>query len=64
MSHDSAIQAVRDDMNRLRGRMFEAVEATGLPGKQEDALKRLIRRCTYDTQADLESVLREMNNAR
>ena len=62
MSQETAIQAVRDSMNRVRGRMFEAIEAAGLPDKQEEAIKRLIRHCTYETQADLESVLREGTN--
>lgn len=51
--------AIREDMNRLRGRMFEAIEAAGLPDKQEDALKRLIRQQTYDSQANLESIVRK-----
>lgn len=54
-----AIQCVREDMNRLRGRLFGAVEAAGLPEKQENAIKGLIRQLTYDAQADLEAVLRE-----
>jgi hypothetical protein len=53
-----AIDQVRSDMNRLRGRLFQAVEAAGLPDKQEHALKGVIRNTTYDAQADLESVLR------
>lgn len=55
---DLAIQQVREDMNRLRGRMFQLVEALGLAQKQEDALKRCIRTTTYDGQANLESLLR------
>lgn len=58
MSQDAAIKEMRDDMNRLRGRLFGAVEATGMPTKQENALKGLIRQLTYDTQANLESHLR------
>jgi hypothetical protein len=53
-----AIEAVRRDMNRLRGRMFQAIESAGLPDKQEDALKGVIRAQTYDAQADLEAILR------
>lgn len=53
------INLVREDMNRLRGRLFELVEATGLPARQEDAFKKLIRRMTYDSQAALEAILRE-----
>jgi len=48
---------VREDMNRLRGRLFGCVEAAGLPEKQENALKGLIRQLTYDSQANLEAAL-------
>jgi hypothetical protein len=56
---ESVITVVREDMNRLRGRLFGAVEALGLPDKQENAIKGLIRQLTYDAQSDLEAVLRE-----
>lgn len=46
-------------MNRLRGRLFGAIEATGMKEKQENAIKGLIRQLTYDAQRDLESLLRE-----
>lgn len=49
---------MRDHMNRLRGRLFGAVEATGMPDKQENAIKGLIRQLTYEAQADLEAALR------
>lgn len=52
------IGVLRTDMNRLRGKLFGAVEAAGLPEKQENALKGLIRQLTYDAQADIESALR------
>jgi hypothetical protein len=45
-------------MNRLRGKLFQAVEAAGLPDKQEKAIKGLIRQLTYEAQANLESTLR------
>jgi hypothetical protein len=55
------IQQTRDDMNRLRGRLFQAIEAVGLPERQETAIKGLIRTTTYDAQADLEATLRGTN---
>lgn len=55
---DSTVSILREDMNRLRGRLFQAVEACGLPEKQERAFKGLIRQTTYDAQADLESALK------
>jgi hypothetical protein len=55
---EDAISELREDMNRLRGRLFEAIEATGMPDKQEGAVKRLIRTLTYDAQANIESALR------
>lgn len=57
-TNDPAIKAVRDHMNRLRGNLFGMIEATGVPTKQENAIKGLVRRLTYDAQADLEQVLR------
>jgi hypothetical protein len=46
-------------MNRLRGHLFEAVEAVGFQSiKQEDALKGLIRHITYVTQTNIEAALR------
>ena len=63
MSQEASIRVIRDSMNRLRGRMFQAVEAAGLPIKQENALKRLIRQSTYDAQADLEQAVREESYA-
>jgi hypothetical protein len=57
ISHDP-ITEVRTDLDRLRGRLFELVEACGFPPSQAEAAKRLIRRSTYDTQGSLESILR------
>lgn len=57
-SQDVAIGVVRDGMNRLRGRLFGAIEVAGLPSKQENAMKGLVRQTTYDIQADLEADLR------
>jgi hypothetical protein len=58
MIEQEAIDAVRTDMNRLRGRLFGAIEATGMSSKQENAIKGLIRHLTYDAQANLESIVR------
>jgi hypothetical protein len=52
------VAKMRDHMNRLRGRLFGAIEATGLPEKQENAIKGLVRQLTYDAQADLEETLK------
>jgi hypothetical protein len=52
------IDEVRSDLNRLRGRLFECVESFGLSEKQERAMKAVIRRQTYDSQATLEALLR------
>ena len=53
-----AITEVRDGMNRLRGRLFQSIEAIGLPERQENAIKGLIRQLTYDSQSALEAILR------
>lgn len=59
MSTQAAIQQTRDEFNRLRGHLFETVESFGLPVKQEDAAKGVIRRTSYASQAAIEGVLRE-----
>jgi hypothetical protein len=46
-------------MNRLRGRMFQVIEAAGLPERQETALKGVIRATTYDVQVAVEAELRD-----
>lgn len=56
----TGVRELREGMNRLRGRLFGAVEATGMPARQEEAVKRLIRQASYDVQADVESALREV----
>lgn len=53
-----AVAQIREDMNRLRGRLFGAVEAVGLPERQENAIKGFIRQHTYDAQANLEAIVR------
>jgi hypothetical protein len=53
-----AIEQLREDMNRLRGRLFQSIEAVGLPEKQENAMKGVIRSTTYDAQANVEAALR------
>jgi hypothetical protein len=53
-----AIAEIRDDFNRLRGNLFGALEAAGMPQRQENAMKGLVRKLTYEAQADLESILR------
>ena len=53
-----AIQDFRDGMNRLRGRLFQAVEATGINDGHQTAIKGLIRSLTYDLQADVEASIR------
>jgi hypothetical protein len=58
MNANKVIQEIRDEMNTLRGRMFGACEATGMPEKQESAFKNLIRQQTYETQRKLESTIR------
>lgn len=57
-SSEDAVSAIRDDCNRLRGRLFGAFEAVGLPEKQENAIKGLVRQLTYDAQANLEAIIR------
>ena len=55
---DDLIRTVREQGNRLRGRLFQAIEAIGLPEKQENAIKGVIRTTTYESQANLEAALR------
>lgn len=50
-------------MNRLRGRLFQAVEATGVEDKHQVAIKGLVRSITYDMQSDIEGALRNARRA-
>jgi hypothetical protein len=52
------LPGLRDDFDRLRGRLYELVECTGMPDDQQEAFKRLIRRTSYDVQSRLEGRLR------
>lgn len=54
----TAIQSNRDACNRLRGSLFGLVESWGVSEKQEAAIKVLIRRQTYASQAEIEGLLR------
>lgn len=56
---DPGVLAMREELNRLRGRLFGLVESWGLPERQENACKQLVRSITYDSQAKLERILRE-----
>jgi hypothetical protein len=53
------IPVVQDDLDALRGRLFELIESFGLADRQERACKKVIRRCTYDLQGRLIATLRE-----
>lgn len=54
-----AVNSMRRHMDRVRGELFQLVEATGMNDKQEAAFKGLIRQLTYRAQADLETFLKE-----
>ncbi|HEY1437377.1 MAG TPA: hypothetical protein VGG82_07730 [Casimicrobiaceae bacterium] len=65
--HNGSVEAfsVADDYDRLRGRLFEFFEALGLPSRQEQAVKRMVRSITYESQASVEAALRrERSHAR
>jgi hypothetical protein len=55
---EDAVAQVREDMNRLRGRLFGTVEASGLSDRQVEAIKRIIRQETHEAQANVEATLR------
>lgn len=61
-SGNEAIDVVRDEFSRLRRNLFEVIEATGMPKRQEDAWKSVIRTLTYDSQATVEGTLRRGAN--
>jgi hypothetical protein len=58
MSGEQPIQDVRDEFGRMRAHLFEMVEAAGMPQRQEDGFKGLIRTITYDSQATVEAAMR------
>jgi hypothetical protein len=51
------IHELRQNFTRLRGRLFELAEASGMSEKQEEAFKKLIRELTYDAQYNLQRAL-------
>jgi hypothetical protein len=55
---DAMIRQVRQDMDRLRGRLFQLVELADLPPAKAAAFKGCIRTTSYDAQADLEALAR------
>ncbi|HWK25653.1 MAG TPA: hypothetical protein VNS09_03775 [Solirubrobacter sp.] len=57
----TSIDVNRQEGNRVRGRLFEAIEAAGLPERQENALKGVIRNVSYQHQTAVESALRGRN---
>jgi hypothetical protein len=57
-NEERALDILNSELNRMRGKLFEVVEATGIPDKQEEAFKRLIRRTSYDSQNLIASALR------
>lgn len=59
-SADEALAVVRQKHDKLRGQLFGAIEAVGLPERQENAIKGLIRRVSYEAQAELEAAIRRM----
>lgn len=62
MSSASALEQIEQDFNRLRGRLFGAIDSWGLPEKQEEAIKKIVRRETYDAHTNLVAVLRRDNH--
>lgn len=57
-SNQQAIDQIRESGNRLRGRLFSLIEASGMAEQQTEAVKRLIRELSYDAQRDLEAIIR------
>jgi hypothetical protein len=58
-----AFELLREDMDRLRGRLFQLAEAAGMPERQEQAFKGLVRQQTYASQAKLTEILRQNGKA-
>lgn len=56
---EQMIQAMREDMNRLRGTLFGMVDSWGLDKDRASSMKGLIRTLTYRSQGDLEGLLRD-----
>jgi hypothetical protein len=59
LERDTLIDTVRATMDRLRAALFDMVEVADLNAKQEKAAKGLVRKFTYDAQAELEAAVRE-----
>lgn len=57
-NEERALDIMNSELNRMRGKLFEVVEAVGLPEIQEEAFKRLVRRTSFDSQNLIASALR------
>jgi hypothetical protein len=53
-----ALDVLNSELTRLRGHLFETVEAMGLPVQQCEAAKRLIRRQSFTSQNLIQAALR------
>jgi hypothetical protein len=52
------LEGVRQDFDRLRGHLYEFIEAIGMPDRQQDAFKGIIRRESLNVQTRIELRLR------
>lgn len=52
-------QAIRDELNRLRGHLAGFIEACGLPDRQERGAIATIKNLTYESEARLINLLND-----
>lgn len=57
---DLELNELRASFDRLRGRLFQVVESVGMPQRQEEAAKGVIRTVTYDMQRSIEQGARDV----
>jgi hypothetical protein len=58
-SNEELEQAVRDESNRLRGRLCGFIEACGLPEKQERGAIQTLKQLSYDAENAIVDLISE-----
>lgn len=62
MPHSADVEiAIHQELNRLRGRLCGLIESWGLEERREEACKQTLKSLTYDSEALLVDVLKDLD---
>lgn len=56
-------EIVREEFNSFRGRMLSAVESIGLPRGQEEAIKKMVKNISFQSQFIFEEIVNTLEGA-